>query len=190
MVLLWLLIGIVVVSIVFFIPGNSAELWPSLNAAGIAAAVYLLALFVYIFRRPISLKGRIIGVILVLIVATAVVLMWVGIDETTHWQAGQLQKIQTTITRGILQSEVSDSMIVVLQDYHKQGKVKKASLGKIFLQKFPGATLGTNIHPPYLTNKPPEVDRDSLRAFVTLLSDSMIVVTGTHAFSQSRNGLS
>lgn len=187
MVLFWLLVGVVVVSISFFIPGNSAELWPSLNAAGIAAAIYLLALFVYIFRRPISMKGRVIGATLVLIVGTAIVTVWMGLADTTHWQANQLQKIHSVIMRGILQSEVPDSMLVVLQDYHKQGRVKKASLGKLFLQKFPGATLGTNIHPPYTMNKPPEADRDSLRVFVTLLSDSMVVVTGTHAYSRGRN---
>ena len=187
MILFWLLVGVVVVSVSFFIPGNSAELWPSLNAAGIAAAIYLLALFVYIFRRPISIKGRVVGALLVVIVAAAVVVFWVGMDKTTHWQAHQLEKIHSVITRGILQAEVSDSMLVVLQDYHKQGRVKKASLGKMFLQKFPGVTLGSNIHPPYLTNQPPEADRDSLRAFVTLLSDSMVVITGTHAYSRGRN---
>jgi hypothetical protein len=165
MVLFWLLVGVVVVSVSFFIPGHSADLWPSLNAAGIAAAIYLLALFEYIFRRPISIRGRVVGVILVLIVAAAVVTFWLGTYETTHWQANQLQKIHSVIMRGLLQAEVSDSMLVVLQDYHKQGRVKKASLGTIFLQKFLGATLGTNIHPPYLMNRPPEADRVNIECY-------------------------
>jgi hypothetical protein len=187
MVLLWLLIGVVVVSIAFFIPGNSADLWPSLNAAGIAAAVYLFALFVHIFRRPISVKGRVIGLILVVVVAASVVTVWLGMHETTHWQASQLQKIHTVINRGILQTEIPDSLVAVLQDYHKQGRIKNASLGKIFLKKFPGATIGTNIHQSYMMSQTTEVDKDSLRVFVTLLSDTMIAVTGTHAFSRGRD---
>ena len=60
MIFLWMLVGVIVTSAAFFISPASVELWPSLNAAGVIAALYVLALVFYTLRHPIPFKHRII----------------------------------------------------------------------------------------------------------------------------------
>ena len=80
-----------------------------------------------------------------------------------------------------MMSEAPLNLVSVLQEYHAQGKTKKLSLEKTFLLEYPHATSGSNIY-NYSAGE------DSTRIFVTTLSDSMIVLTASHAFAPGRSG--
>jgi hypothetical protein len=180
MIFLWIVMGIAVVTGAFFLPAPSMEIWPSLNAAGIAAAAYLLALILYTLRHPVPLKHRIIVGILSLISMGALFFHWTGMEGTTLWQQQRLLDIQSAVSRGVIRTESPQKLLSVLERYHQQGKNRKAALGQLFLLTFPGAAVGSDIHKRM-------DERDSVRLWVTTLTDSMIIVTGSHAYLPGRS---
>jgi hypothetical protein len=180
MIIIWLLSGIAVVSLAFFIPPNSPELWPSLNMAAIPIVLYLLALGLYTLRSPITLKARIIAWVSILLVGAAMGFSWTGMEDQSHWQHNQLLKIHSVITRGILLSTVPPYELNALQEYHKQGSKKKESLGQIFQRQNNGASTGTNIYKA-------EIPMDSTSIVIKSLADNEVVLLGLHAYSKGRN---
>ena len=146
MIIIWLLSGIVVVTLAFFIPPNSPELWPSLNLAVIPVILYILALGFFTLRSPITLKARIIAWVSIALVGMASFFSWSGIDTQSHWQHNQLLKIHSVIIRSILRTYAPQYELNALNDYYQQGSKKKESLGQIFQRKNNSATVGTNIY--------------------------------------------
>ena len=175
----WMLGGIVLACVAFFLPARTAEIWPSLNAAGIAALIYLTALLVYILRNPIPVRHRIIVGVLAFVGVIALGAHWTGMHRTTQWQQNRLTEIHSSLVRNIMASDAPISLLSVLEEYHAQGQMKKLSLAKTFLHKYPEATIGSNIHTS-------SVGDDSTRIFVTTLSDSLVVLTASHAYSRGR----
>ena len=180
MIVLWLLLGIIAVSVAFFIPSNSTEVWPELNLAGLVTAVYLLVLLLYTLRKPISTKKRVVTWVLAAVVMTSIVLSWTGIERTSKWQRGQLLKIHSVIIRGIACAEVPDTLLDILAQYHNQSRGQRLSIGGIFRKNCPDATVGYNIHKP-------DGDWDSLKVFVTALSETEVVMTAHHPYSRGRD---
>jgi hypothetical protein len=181
MIFRWMLGGIILVSLAFFLPARTVEISPSLNAAGIAALIYIIALLVYVLRNPIPIKHRIVVGVVAFMSVIALGAHWTGMLNTTQWQQGRLLAIKSLVVRGVLMSEAPINLVSVLEEYHTQGKVKKLSLAKIFLREHPQATTGSNIYNF-------SAGEDSARIFVTALSDSMVVLTASHAFAQGRTG--
>jgi hypothetical protein len=180
MAYLWIIIGVVAIAIGFFLAPQSVEIWPSLDTAGIIAAVYSLALIIYTLRSPVPVKHRIIVGVICLFYAASIATHWIGTKNTTSWQQSRLQEIHSIIQRGIIKSECPQRLLAVLEKYHNQGKVKKVTLGNLFVQTYPGTAVGSNIYKPYMAS-------DSMRLFITQLNDSMITITASHAFSKGRN---
>ena len=179
MVFLWLICGFVVVSAAFFIPGNQAEVWPNLNYAGIAALLYLLALIAYTLRKPFGRKAQIAVWAATFVTLGALGVHWTGMDSTSHWQHEKLLSIRAVIGRGIIQAEVPDQLLTVLDSFHHQ-KGKRATLQQVFLSKNPGAKVGDNVHKP-------NFERDSLRVFISSLSDTMIALTAQEMYVKGRD---
>ena len=179
MIFRWMFGGIILVSLAFFLPARTVEIWPSLNAAGIGVLIYIIALLVYILRNPVPVKHRIIVGVLAFISVIALGAHWTGMHRTTHWQQNRLTGIHSSLVRSVMASDAPISLLSVLEEYHAQGKMKKLSLAKTFLQEYPQAIIGSNIHTS-------SVGDDSTRIFLTTLSDSMIVLTASHAYSRGR----
>ena len=179
MMLVWLLIGCCVVSVAFFLPGNSVEAWPALDMAGAAAALYLIALLFYALRPPVPLRRRILTVALTMLVAAGVSVEWLGTKDTTSYSRETLLKIHGVIIRGIMQYR-SREVLEVLQRFHEQKGTRKVSLAEVFKQKYPNAALGTNIYKP-------EWEGDSLNIFVTAMADSEISLLAYHPYSRGRS---
>ncbi len=180
MIVLWLLVGIASVSIAFFIPANSPDVWPGLNAAAIPLAVYLIALVFTTLRSPISVKARIIAWTIVLVVGAANVWSWVGWDSESHWQHAQLLRIREVIVRGIMQTQVPDPLLKTLEAYHAQGGKKKESLAQVFRRLNDHATVGTDL-------RKPDTPGDSLSYVVQTLANDTIVVIGEHAYCTGKD---
>ena len=179
MIFRWMFGGVVLVSFAFLLPAQTVEVWPFLNAAGIAALIYVVALLVYILRNPIPVKHRIIIGVAALISMLALGANWTGMMYTTQWQQNTLLAINSRLVRGIMISDAPISLLSVLEKYHAQGKTKRLSLASIFLQEYPQAIIGSNIHTS-------SVGDDSTRIFVNTLSDSMIILTASHAYARGR----
>ena len=144
MMVFWLLAGVVVVSVAFFVPGASIELWPNINAAGVAAFVYLIVLTAYAFRSPVPRLSRAIAWFAVLGAAVWISIGWRGMDETTHWQHDKLLSIKEVITRGVILAELPPPFIKTLEAYHKQQGKKKLTIGQVFRQENPSIKVGEN----------------------------------------------
>ena len=179
MIIIWLLGGIAAVTLAFFIPPNSTELWPSLNAAAIPVVLYILALAFYTLRSPITRKARIVAWVSIVLVGGATYSHWMGMNKTTHWQHDQLLTIHSVIIRGILQAHAPRLELDALEAYHKQGSKKKESLAQVFQDKNNGATVGTNLYKP-------EFPEDSTSIVVRSLTDNEIVLLGLHTYSKGR----
>ncbi len=180
MIIIWLLGGIAAVTLAFFIPPNSTDLWPSLNAAAIPVILYIVALALYTLRSPISRKSRITAWVAIVLVGGATSVHWTGMETTTHWQHDQLLRIQSVIVRGILLARAPRIELDALEAYYKQPSKKHESLVRVFQNRNGGATVGTNIYKP-------ESPEDSTSIVVESLSDDKIVLLGLHAFAGGRN---
>ncbi len=178
MLLLWLICGFVLVSVAFFIPGNQAEVWPNLNYAGIAALLYLLALVGYAMRKPFGRKAQIAVWAATFVTLGALGMHWTGMDATSHWQQKTLLRIREVIGRGIIRAEVPESLLTVFDTFHHQ-KGRKATLQQVFLNHYPGAKAGDNIHKPHH-------EGDSLRVYVSSLSDTLVALAAQEMYVKGR----
>jgi hypothetical protein len=169
MILLWLLGGIVLVTVAYFLPGQSPELWPSLNAAGIAVLVYLIALVAYLVRQPFSTRTRVTVWASVILVCASIGSWWTGMDYTSHWQKETLLKIRGVIGRGILQATIPDTLMTVMKTYYEQGTKNKKSLGQVFKDRYPGVAEGQQFPPS-------EFDMDRLLFAATIASDTVVLI--------------
>ncbi len=177
MVALWLIVGCVLVSVAYFLPGHSPDLWPNFNAAGIAVLVYLLALLIaFVRRRDLTARRRtIVGILAVLAIGGGI-FAWTHMQSQTEWQRNQLGKIGSVIGRGIYLSYLSDSLLAVLDDYHHQAGTKKMTLGQIYKKHYPPGTVGDGWSSMAPTGRPnPPID-----VFLDAISDTQVVVIARH----------
>ena len=178
--LVWIVVGIIVVSAVFLLSPRSTELWPAVNAAGIAAVLYIIALLVYVLRSPLSLKHRFwIGL------AAAVVLglgtySWTKNQERTYWQAETLMRIRGVIGRGMMRYEMIPEMLAALKEFHHPSVKKNESLAQVFSRMHPGATVGSNIHKP-------QWEGDLMKVIVAKLEPGQIELLSQETFVNGRD---
>lgn len=180
MILIWLVVGVVLTSVAFFLAPAGAELWPSLNAAGMVATFYLLALVFYSMRKPFSRRARIISWILVALVAGSVVTSWRTMDATTHWQRQTLLEIRGIIGEGIMRASIPDTLLNVLHQYYEQRPPKGASLGALFRGLYPAAKEGQRWTVTSPDESPPFI-------FVGRIDENEIVLIGQETFLKGRD---
>lgn len=177
MVVLWLIIGCVVVSVAFFLPGRSAELWPNLNSAGIALLTYLVVLLgVFLRSKHLTLRRRSTVLAIAVITVIAGVFSWKQMEDQSKWQRHILGEIGTIIGRGIYVAMITDSLLSVLDDYHHQKGKTKVSLGEIYRKRYPPGNVGdawSSLRPTGRPNPPDDM-------FLAAISDSQIVLVARH----------
>ncbi|MFH0990952.1 MAG: hypothetical protein V1799_13135 [bacterium] len=169
--LLWLVAGVVIVTVAYFLPGFSTEFWPSLHSAGAAAFIYLFALLMYTTRKPLERKWK--------IVVWSVALFALG---TSAYQSFQFEnqamstrrnlfEIRDIIYKGVPISLIPPPLFKTLGAYHQQRSPKKENLKEIFLRFNPGAVVGANIHEP-------DWDSDPQVILVQVLENNRIELAG------------
>jgi len=177
MVVLWLIVGCVVVSVAFFLPGRSPDLWPNINSAGLALLVYLIALLGAFFRsKHLTLRRR-SGVLAIAVIAViGCVFSWKQVEDQSRWQRKTLGEIGTIIGRGIYIAMITDSLLSVLDDYHHQKGQSKLSLGQVYRKRYPPGNVGdpwSSIRPSGRPNPPDDI-------FLAAISDSQVVLVARH----------
>ena len=178
--LLWLVGGIILVSIAFLIPPRSTELWPQFYAGGIAAIIYLIALFIYAVRKPVSTRARVIAIVCFVITLGALVFSSIQMDKNANWQKDKLMQIRCIIGRGIIMHKIPQPLLKTLQVFHQQGSIKKETLAQVFQQLYDNASVGSNI------NKP-EYEGDTLKIFVKILEPDRVVLVSQETYVKGRN---
>jgi hypothetical protein len=177
--LLWIVAGVILVSATFFLTSQTTELWPAINAAGIAAGIFLFALFAYVLRRPLAMKQRLLVGIIGIFVIGCTTITWMKKQEQAHWQADQLMKIRAVIGRGIKIGEMAPPLLKVLDAYHRQGAKKLNTLAGEFKKLYPAAAVGANIHVS-------QGEWDELTVMVESLEPNKIVLVSQETYVKGR----
>ena len=178
----WLLIGIAAVSAAFFHPPYSPELWPALNSAGIAAAAYLLLFLPVTVRSPFRKRSRIPVLLISFIVIGSIAGNWILAERQGFRQRATLMAVKSVISRGVILSEVPDSLIAVLQKYYARENTSRATLGEVFRETYPYTAEKMEVfRSPY---------RDTAIVYtLNVLSDTQIVVVAENRFAHGRDSL-
>jgi len=178
--LLWIVAGVIMVSATFFLTPQTTESWPAINAAGIAAGIFLCALIAYVIRKPIVMKQRLLVGIIGVVVIGCTAFTWMKREEHAHWQADQLMKIRAVIGRGIMTVGMAPPLLKVLDAYHRQGPRKLNTLADEFKKLYPGAAVGANVHKP-------EGEWDELTVRVESLEPNRIVLVSQETYVKGRD---
>jgi hypothetical protein len=178
--LLWIVAGVILISATFFLTPQTTELWPAINAAGIAAGIFLFALLAYVLRRPLAMKQRLLVGIIGIFVIGCTTITWMKKQEQAHWQADQLMKIRAVIGRGIKMADMAPPLLKVLDAYHRQGAKKLNTLAGEFKKSYPGAAVGTNIHKS-------QGEWDELTVMVESLEPNEIVLVSQETYVKGRD---
>lgn len=178
--LLWIVVGVVFVSLAFLLTPSSPELWPSLNAAGIAGALYLIVMLTYALRKPVGTATRVwIGIAAIVVLALGG-FTWMRMQDQTEWQAQTLMHIRGVIGRGVMRYDMSGAVLKTLNEFYKQSGAKKESLADIFLRQNNGASVGSNIHKP-------EWHTDARQVIVKKLEPGMIELVSQETYVKGRD---
>ncbi len=178
--LLWIVCGVIVVSLVFFLTPSAMDLWPSLNAAGIAGVVYLIAMLTYALRKPLEIRARVwIGIAAIVVLALGA-FTWVREQGQTEWHAETLMRIRGVIGRGVMLNDMREPTIKILDEFYQQRGVKKESLADIFRKQNSGVSVGANIHKP-------EWEGDHWQVIVAKLEPSAIELLSQETFVKGRD---
>lgn len=187
MIVLWLLAGSLLVSVPYYIFYDPYNLWPSVYAGGIGAAIYLVALLAYFMKKGNSIKKNALLSAVTLIFFVCSYLQWTTMDAMSSWQRSMLGTIRTIIGSDIFQSEdICDRTIPVYAAYHKQ-KGKKKNIVPLFSEIHAGK-IKEGMYP--MNSKP-----DFSKRYVHFSGDTMVtlvsvdtVARGLHADFQNANG--
>lgn len=181
--ILWLLAGVLLPYVAFYLLVSANDLWVSLNIAGIVSLIFLIVLLAYFMRPPFSIKTRVVTWIVFVLVVAVTAIGWRGMEDLSNYQRRTLMEIRGVITHGILQVELYTPLQKTLAAYYGQPVKKKETLGQVFLRLYPNGKVGENIHDVHQAD--PKGD-DSLRVVVSTVSDNEVGLVGYHYFSRGR----
>lgn len=179
-IFLWIVAGVVLVSLVFLLASQATDLWRGVNAGGVAAIIYLIALLLYVLRKPIALRAQLLVGAISLLVIGATVFTSIRMEDQTRWQAAKLMRIRAVIGRGISVVEMSRPLMSVLDAYHRQGPNKKLTLADEFRRMYEGVSVGLNIYKP-------QWERDGMTIVVASLEPGRIVLVAQDSYVKGRD---
>jgi hypothetical protein len=178
--LLWIAAGVAAVSLAFLLAPHSTELWPALNVAGIAAAIYLFALLLYVSRGPLPFRWRAIVGIVTIVVVPCTAFTWIRMEDQSRWQAAQVMKIRAVVGKGIRLYEMPRPLVKTLAAYHEQSPGRKESLGDVFRRLHKGATAGSNIYKP-------QREGDTMTMIVETLEPDRVALVSQETYVRGRD---
>ncbi len=131
----WILGGMILAAIAFFIPERSGYIWaPVISAVGIAG-LFLLGLVVYIIRNGKSQFDRVFGIGIIVLLAGATIYSGVFNYQKAGWQLDLLMDIRATIEKGISQAQSTEPLLLSLEAYHNQDGSNRKAIEAVFLER-------------------------------------------------------
>jgi len=190
MIFIWLVAGCAVVVTAFFIPSKSGDIWQSVDAAGIAAAVYLLALAGFTTRKPFPLRSRALALIAVVLCLAAMTFSWKSLEGHSRWEREQNRRIVSDFARGSAYAEIQPEMLNVLKLYHHQTPKTAETIGDFFRRMYPSVTPGSGFSRELRSEDPgqdiPPVS-SKIYMYVPVISDSEVVIVAQHSQAIGRD---
>jgi hypothetical protein len=142
---IWILTGMILVSAAFFVaPYSNPRL--DFNVAGIVAALYLIALVIYIARKPLRLVPRIAVVVLALLAMGATAFSWITSQNNMMGKRESQTQQRIAGRRGNLFSTMSDHLLSVLRDYYQSGGKKTETLKELFCRRNGQVKVGDRLN--------------------------------------------
>lgn len=172
-VFFWIVAGIIVVSAAFFSQDRVTELWPAINAGGIAGILYALAVMVFTMRSPVKTRIRLASFIGFAITFSFLCASWLTTHEQSRWQHDRILEIRTVIARGISSVVLRDPLLNTFAEYHAQSPLRKLTLEEVFKGRNPTIAEGLNLY------KPQWAGDTLMRIYVHTLSNDSIVLIAT-----------
>jgi hypothetical protein len=177
--ILWIVAGVIVVSAAFFLP-SGGDVWTSLDAAGVAAALYLVALVAFATRYPFPRWSRAAAWFLFLLTGAGVFTCWREAEGRARMQVKGFREIRGSISRSVMVDVMPSMLLKVMNAYYAEPADRRQSLGEIFRETYPSANPGVNMHVPFSSE-------DSLMVSVSSLSDTAISLVGQEAYVPGRD---
>ena len=179
--LLWTVGGVIAIAVPFFICLKPLDLWPSVNAGGLTAAFYVLALIIYATRGPVKRKTRVLVLALFGVVVSSLAYSWKLQESQSNWQREMLVEIRGVLGRGISSAVLGDTLLNTLQQFYSQSPQGRHSLGQVFKLRYPDAAVGMDLYKPQWPG-------DTLtHAYVGALTDDRVVLIGRDRVAKGRD---
>lgn len=178
MIFYWLIGGIVITTLTFFLSIDNINLWKSLNASAIVALAYCIVLIIFNIKL-FPLKRKIVLIAVFVIGVFFVFKSWSLAYEQSTWQKETLLRIRGSISRGVLNVSLNNAMLHVLSNYHSQADKNKKSLKEIYNELI--KTDSGFIETLKLSQE------DSPLIYNKVLSDTELVFIGQEMFVKGRN---
>jgi hypothetical protein len=168
--LVWVLTGMIIVGAAFFLV-PSGGLWTSLNAAGLVAALYLVALVFTIIRKPLRLFPRIATALVALAMLGGTAFAWLDLQNKVCQQI-DLRRAQGVVNaRGRIIYTLSQNLLGTLEQYYRSTGHHRETLRDIFLRKNGNVEVGKAMSMKTMQPYPPQT------VYVeTLKSDSVVLI--------------
>ena len=132
----WILAGVPIVSAAFVV-GSKSGLWTAIDAAGIVAGLYLIALTLYVTRKPLGWRPRLLAYLVAAFGLGAVAFSWYR-SQATAGQQATLQRLQyAEQTRGNMVSTMTERLRQTLQEYYRREHGAQETLREIFVRQNP-----------------------------------------------------
>ena len=178
MIFYWLIGGIVITTLTFFLSIDNINLWKSLNASAIVALAYCIVLIIFNIKL-FPLKRKIVLIAVFVIGVFFVFKSWSLAYEQSTWQKETLLRIRGSISRGVLNVSLNNAMLHVLSNYHSQADKNKKSLKEIYKDLIKTDT--DFVKTLKLSQE------DSPLIYNKVLSDTELVFIGQEMFVKGRN---
>jgi hypothetical protein len=149
MMLWWTIIGTVGLSFVYLFARRSGDAWHTVNALGIVVGVYLIALVLFVLRKPIRLFPRIVVGIFAFAVIGVTAFVWLRAQTIANERLQFSARASQLSMRSYLQSTMWRTLMETFRQYYAQHGIKKESVGAIFGRLNDGVSVGSNIAVPY-----------------------------------------
>src|SRR5260221_9116756 len=118
MAMLWIVAGVPLVTAASYLP-SAGDVWTHLNAAGIAAGLYVIALAAFAARPPFPRSARLALSLAILLAGTAVFLCWTSEWRNSRSQKDWMSKIRTGVSRNVMIDEMPSILLNVMQRYYR-----------------------------------------------------------------------
>ena len=135
MTIIWLVIGVLMAAVPFWLFSVPKDPWSSVTAGAIGAGLFVMVLFIAMMRSPLfSRKVRIYSSVVFVGMVVSISLSWKTSYEQAHFSRDLLPKIRTVIGEGIFQESTYDAMLPPFRLYYLQKPSRKTPIGNLFLK--------------------------------------------------------
>ena len=185
---LWIIGGILVVTLAFFIPAQEGSIWPSVISGAIASLIYLAALSWYGIRKIESRpKRKVLTVVLALLVVFSITSAGISYESSKR-QTALLPEIRNTIETGIAKNHIKKPLLKTMRTYYAGNKVgESTSLSDIFRTKLDSLITEDSLLLYAGKDTYSDDDETTMKIFVTKVKPDSIVLVAESGYEDGKS---